>query len=250
MSDRDVGFPTLEQRAQDIKAVLDAVGSEQTALLGVSEGGNMASLFAAIYPERVSALVLYGCFARRAWAPDYPWGATRERFEEFVASLLNNWGQPFNLDEGAPSVAGNLSVQDWFAAYLRFSASPHTAERITRLNYEIDMREILLAIQAPTLVLHREGDRWTAVDEGRYLAELIPGAEFRLLPGNDHIPWYGDQDRLIEEVEEFLTGTRASAKVGRALVTVLITDIVKSTGALSAMGMIGGGLSLNIWTRM
>jgi pimeloyl-ACP methyl ester carboxylesterase len=236
MSDRDVGYPTLEQRTEDIKAVLDAVGCEQAALMGVSEGGNMASFFAATHPERVSALVLYGCFARRAWAPDYPWGATRERFEEFVTSLLSNWGQPFNLDEGAPSVAGNPSVQNWFATYLRFGASPSAAERITRLNYEVDIREILPAIQAPTLVLHREGDRWTAADEGRFLAERIPHAEFRLLPGNDHIVWYGDQDRLVGEVEEFLTGRRTSAKAGRALLTVLMTDIVGSTGVLSALG--------------
>lgn len=236
MSDRDVGFPTLDQRAQDIRAVLDAVGSEQAALFGVSEGGGIASFFAATHPERVRALVLYGAFARRARASDYPWGQTREELEEFVTSFMKNWGQPVDLDEGAPSVAGNLSVRNWFAAYLRFSASPRAAERITRLNNEIDVRAVLPAIQAPTLVLHREGDRWHSIDEGRYLAARIPGAEFRPLPGNDHIPWYGDQDRLVEEMEEFLTGERASANVDRALVTVAITDIVDSTAALSAMG--------------
>jgi pimeloyl-ACP methyl ester carboxylesterase len=236
MSDRDVGFPTLEQRTEDIRAVLDAVGSNQAALIGVSEGGNMACLFAATHPDRVSALVLYGCSPRGTWAPDYPWGETPEGVEHFVTSMLDNWGRPFDLENGAPSVAGNRSVQSWFAAYLRFGASPNAAERITRLNYEIDIRAILPAIQAPTLVLQREGDRWTAADEGRYLAEHIPGAEFRLLPGNDHIPWYGDQDRLVGEVEEFLTGRRTSAKAGRALVTILMTDIVGSTGLLNAMG--------------
>ncbi|WP_457153847.1 adenylate/guanylate cyclase domain-containing protein, partial [Mesorhizobium sp. P5_C1] len=124
----------------------------------------------------------------------------------------------------------------WHAAYLRFAASPHAAELITRLNYEIDIRAILPAIQVPTLVLHREGDRWTAVDEGSYLAERIPHAEFRLLPGNDHIPWYGDQDELIGQVEEFVTGTRMTAKPGRALMTLLMTDIVDSTKTLSAVG--------------
>ena len=236
MSDRDVGFPTLDQRVQDIRAVLDAAGSEQAALFGTSEGGGMAALFAATHPERASALLLYGAFARRAWAPDYPWGQTREQLEEVVTSFMKNWGQPVDLDDGAPSVAGNLGIRKWFAAYLRFSASPHAAERITRLNDDIDIRAILPAIQTPTLVLHREGDRWHPIDEGRYLAEHIPGAEFRPLPGDDHIPWYGDQDRLVEEIEEFLTGKRTSAKVDRALVTVLITDIVDSTAALSAMG--------------
>ncbi len=236
MSDRVVGFPTLEQRTEDIKAVLDAVGSEQAALFGVSEGGNMASLFAATYPERVSALVLYGCFARGAWAPDYPWGRTRQEIELRVKSLLDNWGRPFDLSDGAPSVAGDPAAQNWFAAYLRYAASPHTAELITRLNCEIDIREILPAIQVSTLVLHREGDRWHPIDEGRYLAARIPHAEFHLLPGHDHIPQYGDQDRLIGEIEEFLTGTRTTAKAGRTLMTVLMTDIVGSTKALSAMG--------------
>jgi pimeloyl-ACP methyl ester carboxylesterase len=236
MSDREVGFPTLEQRTEDIKAVLDAVGSEQAALFGVSEGGNMASLFAATYPERLSGLVLYGCHARSKWAPDYPWGRTQEEIERYVKSLLDNWGRPFDLSAGAPSVADDPGIQSWFAAYLRYSAGPHSAELITRLNFEIDIRAILPAIQLPTLVLYREGDRWAAVDEGRYLAERIPHAEFRLLPGRDHIPWYGDQDRLIGEIEEFLTGTRTTAKAGRALMTVLMTDIVDSTKTLSAMG--------------
>ena len=153
-----------------------------------------------------------------------------------MRSLLDNWGQPFDLSDAAPSVAGDPVVQSWFAAYLRFSASPHAAELITRLSYEIDIRAILPAIQVPTLVLHREGDRWVAVDEGRYLAERIPHAEFRLLPGDDHIPWYGDQDRLIGEVEEFLTGTRTTAKAGRALMTVLMTDIVDSTSSTECHG--------------
>jgi pimeloyl-ACP methyl ester carboxylesterase len=236
MSDRNVGFPTLDQRVQDITAVLDAAGSEQAALFGVSEGGGMASYFAATHPERVSALVLYGSFARRAWAPDYPWGQTREELQRHVAAFMKTWGKPLDLDDGAPSVAGSLAIRNWFGAFLRFSASPHAAELITRLNNEIDIRSILPTIQAPTLVVHREGDRWHPLGEGRYLAEHIPGAVLRLLPGEDHIPWYGDQDALVAEVEEFITGKRRSAKVDRALVTVLITDIVESTAALNAAG--------------
>ncbi|MFB9981376.1 adenylate/guanylate cyclase domain-containing protein [Mesorhizobium kowhaii] len=236
MSDRNVSFPTLEQRTEDINAVLDAVGSEQAALFGVSEGGNMTSLFAATYPERVSALVLFGSCARTKWAPDYPWGRTEAEIERYVKSLLDNWGRPFDLEVAAPSVAGDSDVQNWFAAYLRFAASPRAAELITRLGYEIDIREILSAIQVPTLVLHRAGDRWHGVDEAHYLAEHIPGSEFRLLPGDDHIPWYGDQDELIGQVEEFLTGTRMTAKPGRALMTLLMTDIVDSTKTLSEVG--------------
>ena len=236
MSDRNVGFPTLEQRTEDVKTVLDAVGSKQAALFGVSEGGNMSSLFAATHPERVSALVLYGCFARSKRAPDYPWGRTHEENEREVESLLAQWGRSFDLDDGAPSIASDPVVQSWFAAYLRFAASPHAAELISRLNFEIDIRAILPAIHVPSLVLHRAGDRWHAAEEGRYLAEHIPGAEFRLLPGDDHIPWYGDQDELIGQVEEFVTGTRTTAKPGRALMTLLMTDIVDSTRTLSAVG--------------
>lgn len=236
MSDRNVGFPTLEQRTEDVKTVLDAVGSKQAALFGVSEGGNMSSLFAATHPERVSALVLYGCFARSKRAPDYPWGRTHEENEREVESRLAQWGRSFDLDDGAPSVASDPVVQSWFAAYLRFAASPHAAELISRLNFEIDIRAILPAIHVPSLVLHRAGDRWHAAEEGRYLAEHIPGAEFRLLPGDDHIPWYGDQDELIGQVEEFVTGTRTTAKPGRALMTLLMTDIVDSTSTLSAVG--------------
>jgi pimeloyl-ACP methyl ester carboxylesterase len=236
MSERSVGFPTLDQRVQDISAVLDAAGSERAALFGVSEGGGMASYFAATHPERVSALVLYGSFARREWAPDYPWGASRAEMDGFVTSFIANWGKPINLDEGAPSVAGDISVSNWFGAYLRFSASPRAAELITRLNAEIDIRAILPTIQVPTLVVHRERDRWHSVEEGRYLAEHIPGAVFRPLPGDDHIPWYGDQERLLTEIEEFLTGTRTSARIDRVLATVLFTDIVNSTAAVSDLG--------------
>ncbi|UVC18454.1 adenylate/guanylate cyclase domain-containing protein [Mesorhizobium onobrychidis] len=237
MSDRDVGFPTLDQRTEDIKAVLDAVGSSGAALFGVSEGGNMASLFAATHPEWVSALILYGSHARSKWAEDYPLGRwTEDDIERYVGSLLENWGRPFDLDAGAPSVAGDPVVQNWFAAYLRFSASPRAAELITRLGFEIDIRAILPAIKVPTLVLHRAGDRWHAPEEARYLAERIPDAKLRILPGEDHLPWYGDLDRLVGEIEEFLTGTRTSANYDRALITVLMTDIVDSTVTLSAMG--------------
>ena len=154
-------------------------------------------------------------------------GGPTEENELEVESLLEQWGRPFDLDDGAPSIASDTVVQGWFAAYLRFAASPHAAELISRLNFEIDIRAILPAIHVPSLVLHRAGDRWHAAEEGRYLAEHIPGAEFRLLPGDDHIPWYGDQDELIGQVEEFVTGTRTTAKPGRALMTLLMTDIVE-----------------------
>lgn len=237
MSDRDVGFPTLEQRTEDIEAVLDAVGSERAALFGASEGGNMCCLFAAQHPERVSALVLFGCFARGSWAPDYPWGDTKEAEEALIKSMRADWGSAYeDLKDGAPSAADDRAALEWLATYLRYAASPRAAERITRLNRQIDIRSILPAIHCPTLVLHREGDRWVSVDEGRYLAERIAGAEFRRLPGEDHIQCFGDQEGLVGEIEEFLTGTRSVVAAGRALLTVLMTDIVDSTVELERMG--------------
>lgn len=237
MSDRDVGYPTLEQRAEDIKAVLDAVGSERAALFGVSEGGNMSCMFAALHPERVSALVLFGCFARRSWAPDYPWGDTGEGVEALIKSMREGWGTAYeDLTSGAPSAANDPAAMEWLATYIRYAASPRAAERITRLNREIDIRGLLPAIHCPTLVLHREGDRWVDVEEGKYLAQHIAGSEFRLLPGEDHIPWFGDQERLIGEIEEFLTGARGTATPDRALLTVMMTDIVNSTAEVGRLG--------------
>jgi len=236
LSDREVGVPTLEQRSEDISTVLDAVGSKNAALLGASEGGNMACMFAATHPERTTALVLFGCAAKRSWAPDYPWGARPEEFESFITHMLENWGEPFDLGDGAPSAANDAAAREWFAAYLRNSAGPKAAERITRLNYEIDVRAILPTIRTPTLVLHREGDRWADVAEGQYLAKHIPDAEFRMLQGNDHIPFYGNQDQAIGEIEEFLTGMRKTAWAERALLTLVMTDIVHSTRSLSVVG--------------
>ena len=236
LSDREVGFPTLEERSEDIEAVLDATGADRIAILGVSEGGNIAAMFSATYPERVKALILCGSSARARWAPDYPWGAKQDDIDHFIGEMCRNWGKPFDLETAAPSVAHDPAARAWFSAYLRFSASPKTAEVITRLNYDIDIRGLLSSIQVPTLVLNREGDKWHGTEEARCLAALIPNATLRLLPGEDHIPWYGDQDELVGAIEEFITGSRGAVSIERALLTVLITDIVDSTTSLGAMG--------------
>ncbi len=236
LSDRDVGLPTLEQRTDDIRAVMDAVGSDRAALFGVSEGGNMASLCAATYPNRTSALVLYGSYAKGSWAPDYPWARKLQEIEAQLAELERNWGEPFNLDDGAPSIAHDEGARAWFAAYLRFSASPKTAKAISLLNAQIDIREVLPTIQVPTLVLQRQGDRWWKREAGRHLADLIPGAQYVEMPGEDHIPWWGDQDRLIGEVEGFLLGSRRASSRERVLLTVLMTDIVGSTKKATQFG--------------
>ena len=236
MSDRDVGVATLEQRSEDINAVLDAVGSEKAVLFGVSEGGAMCSVFAATYPERVSHLILNGSRPKYVWTEDYPYGVKPEEVEPQIASFLENWGEPFALKDGAPSVADDPAVADWFASYLRFSASPRAAEQITRMNYQIDYRDILPIIQAPALVIHREHDLWCPIENARFIADNIPNAELRVIPGNDHIVWYGDQDRLIAEIKEFVVGETSGASVDRALKTILFLDIVGSTDHLSTMG--------------
>lgn len=236
MSDRDVGAATLEQRAEDIHAVLNAAGSRRAALFGSSEGGNMSIMFAATYPERVSAVVLFGSFARIAWAADYPIGETPADFEARVAGMLDGWGKPHFLDTLAPSVADDPVAQDWFATYLRYASSPGAAERLTRLNYQIDIRALLPAVQVPTLVLHREGDRSLGVAHAEYLADHIPSARLQLLGGADHLPYTGDQDELVGHIEEFLTGERSGAPSERVLLTVAMLDIVDSTAALASMG--------------
>jgi pimeloyl-ACP methyl ester carboxylesterase len=236
LSDRDGPPPTLEQRVDDIRAVLDAVGSKQAALLGMSEGGNMSIMFAVTHPERTAALVLFGSFARAKWAPDYPWGKTQEQRDAHNDMVEKTWGGPVELAEAAPSVANDDAARSWFGAYLRHSASPSSVRALSDLNFELDMRPLLRSVNVPTLVLHRKGDRWFKVPEAEYLAEHIPEAKLIILPGDDHIIWWGDQERAIGEIQEFLTGTRESASTERVLLTVLVTDIVGSTEKVTQMG--------------
>jgi len=229
LSDREVGFPTLEQRIEDVHAVMDAVGSDRAVLFGSSEVGNMSILSAATYPDRTAGLILQGCQARGQWAPDYPWAPTKEQIEEQLIELERDWGGAVDLKDGAPSLANDQLAQEWSAAYMRYSASPKAAIAMWRLGAEVDVRGILSSIRVPTLVLQKEHDRWVKQEEGRYLASQIPNARFVLLPGLDHLIWGDGQDRLIEEVEAFVTGVRPAQSYERALLTVLFTDIVGST---------------------
>jgi pimeloyl-ACP methyl ester carboxylesterase len=215
------GLPTLEQRMDDVRAVMDAVGSRRAALCGVSEGGAMAALFAATYPERTAALVMIGSYAKRIRDASYPCGPTEAQREEFLEEIREQWGGPVGLEERAPSVAANPEFRRWWAAYLRTAASPGAAVALTRMNSEADIRNILPAIRVPTLVAHRTGDRCLVVDEGRYMANRIPGARFVELPGVDHLPFVGDQEPILNEVEEFLTGVRPSPRAEPVLATVL-----------------------------
>jgi len=235
LSDR-VAIPTLEERMDDVRAVLDATGSSRAALIGVSEGGPMSLLYAATYPERTSALVLYGSYARRAWAPDHPFGVTSERMRGILETLEKDWGASVAMEIWSPSMLGDDAYKQWRATYLRLAASPGAAISVMRMNMEIDARHVLPAIGVPTLVLHRTGDRLTPVDQARHMAKHIRCAKLVELPGEDHTPWVGDTDALLDEIEEFLTGIRHGPEPDRILATVLFTDIVGSTKRAVELG--------------
>ena len=222
-------LPTLEQRMDDVRAVMDAAGSKRAALLGVSEGGPMCSLFAATYPERTSALVMIGTYAKRIYDADYPWAPTLEQRQKFFDVIRADWGKPVGVEDRAPSMAGDPAFRDWWATYLRMGASPGAALALTQMNAEIDVRPVLPTIRVPTLVLHRSGDRCLKVEEGRFVASRIPGARYVELPGADHLPFVGDQEQILGEIEEFLTGVRPEPQTtDSVLATVLALQMPDS----------------------
>jgi class 3 adenylate cyclase len=234
LSDRPGGLPDLETRMDDVRAVMDAVGSEQAALLGYSEGGPMCCLFAATYPERTSALVLYGAYAKRQDPDgDYPWAATSAERRAYADEIERNWG--VDADLGAMAPTADSAMRAWWAKRARAAASPGAARDLILMNSEIDVRPVLPTIRVPTLVLHRTGDRDSRVDEGRYIADHIAGARFVELPGEDHIVSI-DPDEILDEVQEFLTGARPVPETERVLATVLFTDIVASTERAAGLG--------------
>ncbi len=236
LSDRDSAIFTLEQRMDDVRAVLDAVGCERAALFGISEGGPMEILFAATYPHRTSALVIYGSYARRSWAPDYVFGRTDDQSKRVLDAIERDWGGPVGIEQWAPSVAGDERVRRSWANYLRLGGSPGAALAVMRMNREIDVRHVLPAIRVPTLILHRTGDGMTSIENARYMAGRIPMAKLVELPGVDHIPWFGDTNAILDEVEEFLTGVRHGPEPDRVLATVMFTDIVGATERAAALG--------------
>ena len=229
-------MPSLETRMDDVRAVMDAVRSPRAALLGSSEGGPMCALFAATYPERTTALIMMGSFARRTWAPDYPWGPTRDEWDRFIEASVRDWGTAVGLDARAPSLAGDPIFRDWWARFLRLGASPTAAQALFQMNRDIDIRHVLPTIQVPTLILHRRGDRAVPGGGSRYMAEKIPGATYRELDGDDHLPFTGDVDGLLDEIEEFLTGVRRGPEPDRVLATILFTDIVDATRTAAELG--------------
>ena len=235
LSDRDTGVPTLEERTDDIRAVMDAAGSDHATICGLSDGGAMAALFAATYPERATGLVLYGTPPRFLEAPDWK-GLSQGRWDALSAHAEAHFGEGFPLDRWAPSVAGDAKVQQWWGAMQRMGASPSADRALRAMSRDIDIRAMLPTIQVPTLVLHRKGDRIVPMSYGEFTASQIPNARFVALDGDDHLLCYGDSTAWVGEVEEFVTGTRQQPPVDRVLATVLFTDIVGSTDLAARLG--------------
>jgi pimeloyl-ACP methyl ester carboxylesterase len=216
MSDPVTHAPPLDERMDDIRAVMDAAGSDRAALLGYSEGAPLALMFAATQPDRVSAVISYAGFARLLSAPDYAVGLSDEQFQLFFDGIgkVGTTGEFY--DVVIPSRHGDEHFREWFARITRQSASPAMMALYMRANGSIDIRQLLQSIHVPTLVLHRAGDQLVPVGHGRYLAEHIPGAKYVELDGADHWPWWGDTDTVVAEVEEFLTGMRHPAPADRS----------------------------------
>ncbi len=242
MSDRVSGAPTLETRMDDVRAVMDAVGSRRAAFYGLSEGAAMSILFAATYPERTAALVVRSAFPRRMWAPDYPWGRTEEQYEREVERDLRVFG-PRQQAREAIRVLGRFSDAEVesFLQMLRFGSSPGSLEALHRMNKEIDVRHVLPAVRVPTLVLHGTEDTIVPIDVARYVASRIPTARLVELPGVGHLAFSSGQTAIAGEIERFVTdvweaGGWEEAEPDRLLATVLFTDIVGSTVKATELG--------------
>jgi class 3 adenylate cyclase len=231
LSDRVGGLPTLDERMDDARAVMDAAGSERAALLGISEGGSLAALFAATYPDRCTSLILYGAFAQfAAWYP------TPEKLAAFYEYARERWGTGASLRRYAPSRAEDANFESMWARHERLGASPTAAVALMEMNSQIDITGILSAIHVPTLVLHRTHDPAVSIEGGRSLARGIPNARLVELDGADHLPYVGNTDRIVDEIQEFITGSRAAIEPDRVLATVMFTDIVESTKRASELG--------------
>ena len=238
LSDRTLEEHTLEQDALDALAVLDAAGSERAALFTYSVGGPVGVLLAAEHAERVGALIMYASVARTSWAHDYDWALTSEERQGIGERNSEAWGGPDNpaLHTLAPSMSGDPALAEWFARMQRLAASPAEARSLARAMTDLDVRELLPRVHVPTLVMHRSRDEAWDIRHSRYLAEHIAGARLVELEGRDSLPFLGDSDAIVEEIEEFLTGGRRGGEIARGLLTVMFTDIVQATAHAARLG--------------
>ena len=226
LSDRVLGIASLEERMDDVRAVMDAVGAERAAVIGVSEGGPMCALFAATHPDRYLALVTLGAYARRNWAEDYPIGRRAEQ-DGWLRPTAEQWGtyaaRRF-LAERAPSIADDEAAVEWYASYLVRGASPSAVAAITDMNEEIDVRHVLGTVRVPSLVMYREEEYLRAASE--YMGERLPGARMVATPGTDHLPWEGDQESILAAIESFFGElSHAVVEPGLILTTVLEVEV-------------------------
>ena len=237
LSDPVAEAPGLEQRMDDVRAVMDAAGSERAALIGISEGVPMSILFAATYPDRVQALVCCGGLARSTQDVDYPWAAPAEALlQSGLEFVIPHWGEGAMIDLAAPSQADNPESRAFFARMERASASPGMLVALAQMFLELDVRDVVPTVHAPTLILHRRHDRLVNVRHSRWLAEHMPNARLVEIPGDDHILWTQHPEVAFAEIQEFLTGTRYAPEPERILATVVFTDIVDSTRTAAELG--------------
>jgi pimeloyl-ACP methyl ester carboxylesterase len=236
LSDPVDPLPTLEERMDDVRAVLDAAGSERAFLFGISESGPMCTLFAATYPDRTAGLVLCNTFACNTRSDAYPWAPTAEQFAALEHMVETSWGGGVTAAIFAPSRVDEEAFRRSWGRFERRAVSPGGMRKILAMMRDTDVRDVLASVRVPTLVIHRTGDRAISVESGRYLARHIPGARLVEVPGIDHFPWVGDTDAILDEVEHFVAGTRRGAEADRVLATVLFTDIVGSTERAAELG--------------
>jgi pimeloyl-ACP methyl ester carboxylesterase len=229
-------LPTLEERMDDVRAVMDAAGSSRAALFGTSEAGALNLLFSATYPDRTTALILLNSYARIAWAEDYHWGIPPQASEDLLKAIETGWGQGVAFEALVASQANDAAQRAWWARYQRLAASPGAAVTLLRRAFATDARAVLPAIRVPTLILHRAADPFSGPEHGRYLAERIANARYVELSGADHLLFAEDADRIVAEVREFLTGIREERESERILATILFADIVDSTARAAALG--------------
>ncbi len=236
LSDPIDHVPTLDERVDDVIALMDTVGSERAAFFGVSEGGPMSLMFAAAHPERTSALVLYGASPKFSASPEWEWGWSENEIAEFLDDIDKNWGDPTLIELFAPGQADNEALRHAWGKYQRMGASPAMARAVLEALCRLDCREILSSISAPTLILHPTDERVAHVKAARYMAERIPGAQMVEFPSTDHLMLMYDPDPVLDEIEQFLTGVRHDTRSNRILATVMFTDIVGSTVRAAEMG--------------
>ena len=236
LSDRVTDCPCLEERMDDLRSVMDEVGSQRAVIAGYSEGGPMCILFAATYPERTQGLVTIGSFPRRQTGDDFPLGYRPEETQWWLDYLAREWGGPLDIEERAPSLASDQRFRQWWARFLRSGASPAGVLALHRANAEIDVRPMLPTITAPALIMHSARDRTISVEMSRYMAERIPGATYVEIDAEDHLPFGDCADRIIEEIEKFATGKHEVSRIDRVVSTVMFTDIVDSTRLASELG--------------